>query len=127
MRSMKKKGKRKEAVFQEVKAAELPLKLLELSKSNYHLLGITGLDTGEKMEVIYHFELPEKLQNYRVVLERDAPEIDTISGIMPSSILYERELEEMLGVKVKGHPRQVKTFIAEDYDGPPPLRKLDKK
>jgi len=33
----------------------------------------------------------------------------------------------MLGVEIRNHPRPINTFIADDYRGPPPLRKSDKK
>ncbi len=123
---MNENQKSKPRVFELIGADELPSKLSEIISGEYHLSTITGIDTGERIELLYHFELPDKILTLRVPLDRDDPSIETITKTVPSAVLYEREVHEMLGVEVRDHPRPVNTIIADDYQGPPPLRKSDK-
>jgi NADH:ubiquinone oxidoreductase subunit C len=123
MISQKKKGAPKPREYELVGADELNGRLERLVAGEHRLCTITGADTGERIEVLYHFELSDKLLTLRVPLDRNAPTIGTITKIVPSALLYEREVVEMLGVEVRNHPRPVNTFIADDYRGPPPLRK----
>ncbi|MFH1470431.1 MAG: NADH-quinone oxidoreductase subunit C [Candidatus Micrarchaeota archaeon] len=127
MKSSKPKGKPKACEFELVGVNELARKIGEILNGNGRLATITGLDTGERIEVLYHFETPEKMLTFRVPIDRTSPSIETITGIIPGAVLYEREIAEMLGVEVRNHPRPINTFIAEDYAGPPPLRKPDPK
>jgi NADH:ubiquinone oxidoreductase subunit C len=71
-----------------------------------HLLTITGLDTGECYEFIYHVSnLEGILLNLKRKAKREDPVV--ISSVLPiyqGATFYERELEGMLGVKVDGLP-----------------------
>ena len=127
MKSEKKKGSRKPVEFELAGADELHAKIRELLAGGGRLSAITGLDTGERIEMLYHFELLGKFLTLRVPLDRKSPSIETITSIIPGAVLMEREIAEMLGVEVRNHPRPVNTFIADDYKGPPPLRKTDSK
>ncbi len=127
MKSEKKKGSRKPVEFELAGADELNGKIGELLAGEARLSAITGSDTGERIEMLYHFELPGRFLTLRVPLDRKAPSIETITGLIPGAVLMEREIVEMLGVEVRNHPRPVNTFIADDYRGPPPLRKTDSK
>lgn len=123
MKSEKPKHAPKPREFELVGADELHAKLGEVVKGEHRLCTITGLDNGEQIEVLYHFELPDRLLTLRVPLNKSVASIETITGLVPAAVLYEREIAEMLGVEIRNHPRPVKTFIAEDYQGQPPLRK----
>ncbi len=125
MKSKKAKGNPKPREFELVGADELGRRLESIVSGEYHLCTITGVDTGERMEMLYHFELPDKLLTLRVPLDRASPSVESITKLVPSALLYEREIVEMLGVEVRNHPRPINTFIADDYRGPPPLRKAD--
>ncbi len=71
-----------------------------------HLLTITGLDTGECFEFIYHVSNPEGiLLNLKRKAKREDPVIiPSVLPIFQGATFYERELEGMLGVKVDGLP-----------------------
>jgi membrane-bound hydrogenase subunit beta len=88
----------------------------------FRLSAISGVDTGKAIEVIYHVPLDHRTISLRVSLPRERPEIGTVTGIYPSAHLYERELMEMLGVKVSGHPDPRPLFLCEDSPRTP-LRK----
>lgn len=89
-----------------------------------HISTITGVDTGNVVEVIYHFDCQPTMLNLKIPLPKDDLKIPTITDIFPGAILYERDLMEMLGVKVEGHPDPRRLFMPDDWpDGEYPLRK----
>jgi NADH-quinone oxidoreductase subunit C len=55
-------------------------------------------------------------------VSRDAPTVPTISDLFPACDWHEREVMEMFGITVEGHPRPVKLLLSEPFEGYP-LRK----
>jgi len=89
-----------------------------------HVSAITGVDTGNVVEVIYHFDCQPAELNLKIPLPKDDLKIPTITEIFPGAIMYERDLMEMLGVKVEGHPDPRRLFLPDDWpEGEYPLRK----
>jgi Ni,Fe-hydrogenase III component G len=89
-----------------------------------HVSTITGVDRGNVVEVIYHFDCRPAELNLKIPLPKDNLRISTITDFFPGAILYERDLMEMLGVKVGGHPDPRKLFLPDDWpNGEYPLRK----
>lgn len=89
-----------------------------------HISTITGVDTGNVVEVIYHFDCRPAMLNLKIPLPKDDLKVPTITGVFPGAILYERDLMEMLGVKVEGHPDPRRLFLPDDWpEGVYPLRK----
>lgn len=89
-----------------------------------HLSTITGVDRGNAVDVIYHFDCQPAILNLKISLPKDDLKIFTITDIFPGAILYERDLMEMLGVKVEGHPDPQRLFLPDDWpEGKHPLRK----
>ena len=97
-----------------------------------HLVTITGVDSGEEIEVLYHFlqygeydagDLSEGVElTLRAIVPDEEPTIQTITDQIPAAGLYERELMDMLGVEVRDHPNPEKLLLPDDYEGGPPLR-----
>ncbi len=96
-------------------------------KENYgmtHITTITAIDVGEDIEVIYHLFGQGVSFNLRTFAPKANPVIDTVTDILPGAILYEREIQDMLGLKVKGHPDPRRLILPEDWpEGVYPLRK----
>ena len=109
--------------FVDVKREELLAKVGELVKSPHRLCVISGSDKGETVEVLYHFDLGEKLLTLRVALPKADRRVPSITALVPAATLYEREFSEMFGIALEGHPNPKKLFLAEDYAGEPPLLK----
>ncbi|AWB26743.1 NADH-quinone oxidoreductase subunit C [Halococcoides cellulosivorans] len=90
-----------------------------------HLTAITGVDEGEAIGVYYHFLARGPGADRLVTLEATVAydgSIPTITDLVPGAALYERELMDMVGVRVEGHPNPEPLLLADDYDGGPPLR-----
>lgn len=94
-----------------------------------HLVTISGVDLGKEIAVVYHIDCGGgALLNLKLNLDKRAPILHTVTDIFPGAILYERDLMEMLGVKVENHPDPRRLFLPDDW--PPenyPLRKEVKK
>lgn len=58
----------------------------------------------------------------KVALPHDEPAIDTLSDVYATCNWHERELMEMFGIRVEGHPHPVKLLLSEPFEGHP-LRK----
>lgn len=91
--------------------------LLELRGNGIkHITAITGTDLGEEIEIICHVECGDgTLLNLRTRTSKEEPKLPTITDIFPGSILYEREIREMLGIEIIGHPDPRKLFLPEDW------------
>ncbi len=89
-----------------------------------HISTITGVDAGNVVEVIYHFDCRHTMLNLKIPLSKDDLKVPTITDVFPGAVLYERDLMEMLGVKVGGHPDPRRLFLPDDWpEGVYPLRK----
>ena len=88
-----------------------------------HLSTITARDTGKEIEILYHFLLNGVVITIRTMCPKDDPTIDSIVNIFPGAVLYERELNDILGVVPKGHPDLRRLLLPDDWVGGYPLRK----
>lgn len=67
------------------------------------LLTITGLDTGSDFCVIYHLVREGAIiLNMKVAVPREQAEVKTITAHFPNADIYEREISDLLGIKVNG-------------------------
>lgn len=89
------------------------------------LSAITGLDKGDGFEVIYHLNQEGKiLLNLSVNLNKENPEVKSVTLYCPSADIYERELMDLLGIKVNGLSAGHRYPLADNWPkGEYPLRK----
>ena len=101
--------------------------VIKYLKDNYgmtHITTITVLDVDENIEVIYHLFSQGVTLNLRTFTPKANPVIDTVTDILPGAILYEREIQDLMGVKVQGHPDPRRLVLPDDWpEGVYPLRK----
>ena len=91
-----------------------------------HLLTITGLDTGECFEFIYHISGKDGiLLNLKRKAKREDPVVITsVLPIFEGATFYERELEGLLGVTVDGLPEGRQYPLPDNWPrGQYPMRK----
>jgi NADH-quinone oxidoreductase subunit C len=86
---------------------------------------VGGVDRGDDgFEVVTALFSITHHHNVRITVPLPArdPAIDTISDLYPTANWHERELMEMFGIEVTGHPQPVKLLLPEPFEGHP-LRK----
>ncbi len=83
-----------------VDIASLYNTLLEKQRQGYRLTQICATAFEGYNELIYSVSLDYTFENYKIVLPIDT-EIATLSDIYPSAMLYENEMKELFGVKIK--------------------------
>lgn len=101
------------------------LRILRDKLGYRHLSAISGVDTGEAIEIIYHVSARDGfLVSVRTSLPRDNPRVPTVTDIHPAANLYEREIRDLLGVEFEGHPDPRRLLLYEDWPRDEyPLRK----
>ena len=86
-----------------------------------HLAVTSGYDMGKTINLVYHFSIyhgergREISLNVTVELPKANPTIDSICDLIPGALITEQEKQEMLGVKVKGIPKDSRVFISDDF------------
>ncbi len=90
-----------------------------------HLSTITGSDMGKEIELIYHFAYKSSIVlSLKLTIPKDNSQIATITDMVPSAVLYEREIHDFLGVNFVGHPDLSPLLLPEGWpQGVYPLRK----
>ncbi|MEM3185685.1 MAG: NADH-quinone oxidoreductase subunit C [Conexivisphaerales archaeon] len=92
----------------------------------YHLSTITAVDTGEYISVMYHFWREKDFVTIKTDVPKSNPHLTSISSFLPSSLLYEAEVKDLLGVIFDGNPLMGTRLLLPDVypeDAPPPLTK----
>lgn len=90
----------------------------------YHLSTITGRDTGEKLEALYHLAMEGTELTVRAQTDRDNPKLPTVTTVYPGAVFYEREVHDLVGIDIEGHPDLRPLVLPEDWpQGVCPLRK----
>jgi membrane-bound hydrogenase subunit beta len=112
-------------VWAEVETAKLPEVMAWLKAAGYdHLSTVTGLDEGENFSAFYHVTDTHIVVNIKVKTPRANPVLPSILKTFPGGLSYERELEDMLGIKVEGLPPGRRYPLDEDFPKDEyPLRK----
>jgi NADH-quinone oxidoreductase subunit C len=101
----------------------------EAAKSaGYNFLeDVTAVDwypSEPRFQITYHI-LSHKLKSrLRLVamLFSEGASIDSITGVWPSANFYEREIFDLFGVQINGHPNLKRIMMPDDWQGHP-LRK----
>ena len=100
--------------------------VLRQSKYNFdYLFCLTCIDWKTHLTMVYHLSSTEH-RNTIVVkanLNRDSPEIETVSDIWRTAEFHEREVYELFGVKFLNHPDLRLLILPEGWEGKYPLRK----
>lgn len=109
---------------QQLSREQLLQKVTELKNSGWLLMLISGVDRGDKFQVVYHFHkhLEPGLLQLTVDLVKDKPIVQSLASYFPLADWMERETYDLFGIIFEGHPNLKRLFLPDDYDGHP-LRK----
>lgn len=90
-----------------------------------YLFCVTCVDWKTHLSMVYHLrstELPHTLV-IKCKLDRDHPEIESVSGIWRTAEFHEREAYEMFGVHFRNHPDLRLLILPDGWEGKNPMRK----
>lgn len=90
-----------------------------------YLFCLTGVDYKTHFTMVYHLTSTSHRQPVvvRVQLDRNNPEIETVSHIWRTAEFHERETWEMFGINFLNHPDLRLLILPEDWEGRYPMRK----
>jgi Ni,Fe-hydrogenase III component G len=86
----------------------------------------SGVDAPGEMEILYHWALDRLglVVTVRTRIDRDRPEIASITAICPAAEWIEREMWELLGITFHNHPDLRHLVLQDDWpEGKYPLRR----
>jgi NADH-quinone oxidoreductase subunit C len=110
------------AVIKKEDLLKVAAKVKEMGFDNLSV--ITGVDCGDRIEVIYNFFSYRKKLNLAIkaVLDHGSPSIDSVTSIWKVADWLERETYDLVGIKFNGHPDLRRILLPEGWMGHP-LRK----
>ncbi len=93
---------------------------------NYRYIIVTAMDSKEGFEVIYHYsdDTTGWIMNLNVLLPHENPEVESVTPVVYGIEWIEREIMDLLGIKVLNHPKPERFLMAESWpEGEYPLRR----
>lgn len=90
-----------------------------------YLFCLTCIDWKTHLTMVYHLSSTRHRHNIvvKVKLDRNNPEIETVSTIWRTAEFHEREVYEMFGVNFLHHPDLRLLILPDGWEGKNPLRK----
>lgn len=95
-----------------------------------HLASLSGVDNGPEentMEVIYTlYSIPhDQHLALKVTLDREKPEVDSLTEIWRGANWHERETFDLFGIQFKNHPDLRRILMPADWVGHPMRKDYD--
>ena len=89
-----------------------------------YLADVSSIDWQDRIEAVYQLTALSRNERvaFRVDLDRDKPEIDSLVPIWKGANFQEREVYDLMGIVFLGHPDLTRILLPEDWEGYP-LRK----
>jgi len=88
-----------------------PAALLEISEYIFKELGFrfiiaSAVHTKKGFEIYYHFSLDSSglVLNLHVLLDKDKPEVESLTNMFEATNWIEREMHELFGINFLNHP-----------------------
>jgi len=88
---------------------------------------VTAVDwfpSSPRFQLSYHIvshTYKERIR-LRVMVDGDAPAVESITSVWPAANFYEREVFDLFGIRFEGHPNLKRIMMPDDWAGHP-LRK----
>jgi NADH-quinone oxidoreductase subunit C len=95
-------------------------------EEGFRFIIASALHTKKGFEIHYHFSKDAigLILNLHVILEKDNPQIESLSNMFNASNWIEREMHELFGINFLNHPNQEKLISEGNWaEGVYPLRK----
>jgi len=91
-----------------------------------HVSTISVVDQihAKLFEILYHLSWENNEITVRTEIPRDDPVIPTVTPILPGALTYEREIQDLFGIRVRDIPDSRRIVLPDDWpEGVFPLRK----
>ena len=89
-----------------------------------YLSTITGVDTEQGIETIYHHICKDAIVSIRTLTSKEDPKLPTVVDLVPGAALYEREIHDLFGVTFEGNPDMSQLLLPDRWpEAIKPLRK----
>lgn len=90
-----------------------------------YLFCLTCVDWKTHLSMVYHLSSTQYRHTIvvKAKLDRNKPEIETVSQIWRTAEFHEREVYEMFGVNFRNHPDLRLLILPDGWEGKNPLRK----
>jgi NADH-quinone oxidoreductase subunit C len=90
-----------------------------------YLFCLTCIDWKTHLTMVYHLSSTKYRHNIVIKskLDRNQPEIETVSHIWRTADFHEREVYEMFGVNFLNHPDLRLLILPDGWEGKNPMRK----
>jgi len=106
-------------------------KIIEIADYLYRLFQwrfiiATALESNQGLEILYHFSQDKSglILNVKVILDKEKPEIESLTGLFEAANWIEREMHEILGINFLHHPNPEKLISEGNWaEGVYPYRK----
>ena len=95
--------------IEDLAARDLLAVVQDACTAGYRLGQICATSAGDTLEILYTFEKNNILKSYKVVIDAETPELQSISAIYSYSFIYENEMHDLFGVAFKN--------LSLDYGG----------
>jgi NADH-quinone oxidoreductase subunit C len=95
-------------------------------KEGFRFIIASALHTKKGFEIHYHFSKDNLglVLNIHVILDKEKPQIESLSNMFNASNWIEREMHELFGINFLNHPNQEKLISEGNWaEGVYPLRK----
>ncbi|MBI3991111.1 MAG: NADH-quinone oxidoreductase subunit C [Candidatus Omnitrophica bacterium] len=88
------------------------------------LMCLSGVDRGEKLEVVYHLFSCENRRTLILKAEvgKESAAVESVAEVWKAANWHEREAYDLLGISFHGHPDLRRILLPDDWKGFP-LRK----
>ena len=114
-----------------ITATVKPGAIIEIAGYLYKTAGFrfiiaTALHTKKGFEIHYHFSKDDAglILNIHVILDKENPQIESLSNMFNASNWIEREMHELFGINFLNHPNQEKLISEGNWaEGVYPYRK----
>jgi len=98
-------------------------------EEGFRFIIASALHTKNGFEIHYHYSKDETglILNIHVILDRENPQIESLSNMFNASNWIEREMHELFGINFLNHPNQEKLISEGNWaEGVYPMRKENK-
>lgn len=86
-----------------------------------NLMSLTALDNVNDLELVIHLSSYAKRHRMgvKVKLNRENPQIDSVTKLWPGANWHEREAYDLYGIVFLGHPDLRRILLPDDWEGFP--------